>query len=334
MYLIYYTVSNPHLLFADGISFGTGARMNFKDYYKVLGVSRTATPEEIKKAYRTLALKYHPDKTKGDKTAEEKFKDINEANEVLSDPEKRGKYDRFGADWKHYQETGAQPGGFDWSKYAGSSGGKSGRMSREDFDATFSGQEVGDLFELLFGQRGGAKRGRRSAAVKGEDLDAETTISFDEAYHGSTRIVELENQTIRVAIKPGIADGQVLRIPGKGGRGYQGGSNGDLYLTIRVLPDPGFDRQGNDLHVDIAVDLYIAVLGGKTQVKTLKGTVKVDIPEGTPNGTVLRLRGLGMPIYGKKNEYGNLFVKVSIQIPEYLSAQETELFRKLAALRE
>jgi curved DNA-binding protein len=308
--------------------------MNIKDYYKVLGVSRTATPEEIKKAYRTLALKYHPDKTKGDKSAEEKFKDLNEANEVLSDPEKRRKYDRFGDDWKHYQETGAQPGGFDWSKYASNSGGKARRMSREDFDETFSGQGVGDLFELLFGQRGGARRGRRSAAVKGEDLDAETTISLEEACNGSTRLIRLDAQTIKVAIKAGITDGQVLRIPGKGGPGYQGGPSGDLYLTIRIMPDPEFDRRGNDLHVDMPVPLYTAVLGGKAQVKTLKGTVKVDIPQGTPNGTVLRLRGLGMPVYGTKNESGNLFVKVLIQIPEHLSTEETELFRKLATLRE
>ncbi|HSQ74647.1 MAG TPA: J domain-containing protein [Bacteroidota bacterium] len=193
---------------------------------------------------------------------------------------------------------------------------------------------IGDLFEMLFGQRGGTRRGRRSAGIRGEDINAETTISFEEAYGGSTRLIKLDGQTIRVAIKPGITDGQVLRIAGKGGAGYGGGPGGDLYLTVRIMPHPEFERKGNDLHVDMPVTLYTAVLGGKTQVRTLKGTVKVDIPAGTPNGTVLRLRGLGMPVYGRKNEFGNLFVKAVIQIPEHLTAQETELFRRLAALRE
>ena len=223
--------------------------MTYKDYYKVLGVGTTATPEEIKKAYRKLAFKHHPDKTKGDKAAEEKFKEINEANEVLSDPEKRKKYDQFGAEWKHYEETGAQPGGFDWSKYAADQGGQAHRVSREEFDATFADGGVGDLFELLFGQHSGQGQGRRSAAVKGEDLDAETTLSLEEAYHGSTRIIQLNGQTIRVTIKPGIADMQVLRVPGKGRAGRNGGLNGDLYLTIKIAPHPVFHREGNDLHV-------------------------------------------------------------------------------------
>jgi curved DNA-binding protein len=308
--------------------------MNFKDYYKLLGVPRTATPEEIRKAYRKLALKYHPDKTKGDKAAEEKFKDVNEANEVLSDPEKRKKYDRFGEDWKHYQESGGQPGGFDWSKYAGGPGGRGRQATREDFDTMFGEGGIGDIFEMLFGQRGGTRRGRRSAGIRGEDFNAETTISLEEAYAGSTRLIKLDGQTIRITIKPGITDGQVLRISGKGGAGYGGGPGGELYLTVRIMPHPEFERKGNDLHVDMPVALYTAVLGGKTQVRTLKDTVKVDIPAGTPNGTVLRLRGLGMPVYGRKNEFGNLFVNVVIQIPDHLTAQETELFRRLAALRE
>jgi curved DNA-binding protein len=192
---------------------------------------------------------------------------------------------------------------------------------------------VGDLFDLLFGQGGGQRRGRRTS-LKGEDLEAETTLSLEEAYHGGERLIRLDGQTIKVTIKPGIADQQVLRIAGKGGRGLNGGPNGDLFLTLRIAPHPEFERQGNDLHRDIAVDLYIAVLGGDVQVRTLKGTVKMNIPKETQNGKVLRLRALGMPVYGKKNESGNLYVKVVVQIPEHLTAQEFELFRKLAALRQ
>lgn len=308
--------------------------MTYKDYYKVLSVGETATPEEIKKAYRKLAFKYHPDQTKEDRVAEEKFKDINEANEVLSDPEKRKKYDQLGADWKHHQEAGAQSGGFDWAKYASNRGGQTHRMRQEDLDTMFAGEGDGDLFELLFGQRNGQRRGRRRAALKGEDLEAETTLALEEAYQGTTRLLQLDDQTIRVTIKPGAADQQVLRVAGKGGAGVNGGPDGDLYITIKIAPHPEFQRKGNDLHCDFSVELYTAVLGGKVQVKTLKGTVKVDIPKETPNGTALRLRGLGMPIYGQKNEFGNLFVKVVIRMPDHLSEQEIGLFRKLAALRK
>lgn len=308
--------------------------MTYKDYYKVLGVGTTATPEEIKKAYRKLAFKHHPDKAKGNKAAEEKFKEVNEANEVLSDPEKRKKYDRFGAEWKHYEEAGARPGGFDWSKYATGRSGQARRVSREEFDATFADEGAGDLFEMLFGERSGQGRGRRSGTQKGEDLAAETVLSLEEAYHGSTRLIQLDGQTIRVTIKPGIADMHVLRVSGKGRPGRNGGPNGDLYLTIKIAPHMVFRRSGNDLHRDFPVELYTAVLGGKTQVTTLKGTVKVDIPTETSNGTELRLLGLGMPVYGKKNEFGNLFVKADIRMPERLTEQEIDLFRELAALRK
>ena len=307
--------------------------MKYKDYYHILGVGTAAAPEEIKKAYRKLAFKHHPDRTKGDKAAEEKFKEINEAHEVLSDPEKRKKYDQFGAEWKHYEEAGAQPGGFDWSKYAADQGGQEHRVSREEFEASFADGRVGDLFEHLFGQHSHQGRGRRSAAVKGEDLDAQTTLSLEEAYNGSTRIIQLGGQTIRVTLKPGIADMQVLRVPGKGRSGRNAGANGDLYLTIKIAPHPVFHRRGNDLYRDVSVELYTAVLGGKTQVETLNGTVKIDIPEETLNGTELRLVGLGMPVYGEKKAFGNLFVKIDIRLPEHLREEEIELFRQLAAAR-
>jgi curved DNA-binding protein len=308
--------------------------MTYKDYYKVLGIEKTSTPAEIKKAYRSLANKYHPDKAKGDKAAEEKFKDINEANEVLSDPVKRKKYDQFGADWKHYEEAGAQPGGFDWSKYASGRGGQSRRPSAQETSEEFSDESVNDLFETLFGQRSGQGRGRRSVALKGQDLETETTLSLEEAYHGTTRLIQLNGQTIKVTIKPGAADNQMLRVAGKGGGGAGGGPNGDLFLHIKIAQHPEFQRYGNDLHRNLPVELYTALLGGKTQVKTLKNKVTVNIPKGTPNGKELRLRGLGMPVYAKKNEFGNMLVKVDIVLPEHLSEHETDLFKELAGLRK
>lgn len=308
--------------------------MTYKDYYKVLGVAETATPEEIKSAYRKFALKYHPDRTRGDKAAEEKFKEVNEANEVLSDPQKRKKYDQFGKDWNHYQEAGAQPGGFDWSKYASGQSGKAHRMSSEELDAMFAEEGAADLFELLFGQQSGQRRGRKAYTIKGEDLEAETSLLLEEAYHGTTRLIKVGDQTIRVTIHPGIEDRHVLRVSGKGTAGMNGGANGDLYLTVNVASHPDFQRKGNDLYCDLPVALYTAVLGGTTKIKTLKGTVKVNIPKETPNGRVLRLRGLGMPIYDKKNEFGNLYVKVLIQLPDHLDKEELDLFKKLAALQK
>jgi curved DNA-binding protein len=308
--------------------------MTYKDYYKDLGVGKNATPAEIKRAYRRLALKYHPDKNSGDKSAEERFKVISEANEVLSDPVKRKKYDQFGADWKHYEEAGAQPGGFDWSKYASNRSGQTHRASTHESDTMFMDEGVNDLFEMLFGQRSGQRRGKRSVVVKGEDLVTETTLSLEEAYHGTARLIHLNGQTIKVTIKPGVADQQRLRIAGKGGSGLNGGPNGDLYLTVKIGPHPEFHRKGNDLQRDLPVELYTAILGGKVQIKTLKGKITVNISKGTPNGKELRLRGLGMPVYAKKNEFGNLLVKVDILLPEHLSEEELDLFRKLESLRK
>jgi curved DNA-binding protein len=308
--------------------------MTYKDYYKILGVVKTATQDEIKKAYRKLANKYHPDKTKGDKAAEEKFKDINEANGILSDPVKRKKYDQFGEDWKHYEESGQQPGGFDWSKYTGSRSGQEHTMSQEEFNAMFGEEGLGNIFETIFGQQNEGRSGRRTRASKGEDFEAETALTLEEAYHGSTRLLKINNQTIKITMKPGIADGQVLRVAGKGGRGSNGGSNGDLYITIRIAPHAEFQRRGNDLYCDRTIGLYTAILGGKARIKTINNTVNVDIPKETPNGKVLRLLGLGMPVYGTKNEFGNMYVTIAIQVPDHLNEQEIDLFRKLSMLRK
>ena len=308
--------------------------MIYKDYYKDLGVEKTATPAEIKKAYRTLANKYHPDKNDGAKSAEERFKIISEANEVLKDPIKRKKYDQFGAEWKHYQESGAKPGGFDWSKYTSGNGGQTHRTGRYESNTIFDDEGVNDLYEILFGQRSGQQRRRQSVVIKGEDLATETSLSLYEAYHGTARLIQLHGQKIKVTINPGVSNNQKLRIPGKGGNGLSGGPNGDLYLNVKIASHHKFQRNGNNLYADLPVNLYTAILGGKTEIISLKGNVTINIPKGTQNGKELRLKGLGMPVYGKNNEFGNMFVKVGILLPEQLSEDELDMFRKLAVMQK
>ena len=312
---------------------GTVPNMNYIDYYKVLGVSSAATAAEIKKAYRALAVKYHPDKNKGNKAVGDKFTEINDANQVLGDPEKRKTYDQLGADRKRFEESGANPGGFDWSKYSDRAGAQRQGTGPDPFESVFTQGGDGDLFEMLFGARGGGRSGRPNTPRKGDDLSAETTLSLEEAYQGTSRTIQLSGQMIKVTIPPGIADKQTLRVGGKGGAGENGGHMGDLYLTLNVAPHSEFVRKGDDLYRDFPVELYTAMLGGKAQVKTLKGTVKIDIPKETPNHKEFRLTGLGMPIFGRKNEYGNLLVSVGVKLPDHLSAQEFDLVKQLAALR-
>jgi curved DNA-binding protein len=311
--------------------------MIYKDYYKILGIGKNASTDEVKKAYRKLAIKYHPDKNKGDKTAEDRFKEINEAHEVLSDPEKRKKYDTFGEDWRHYQAAGGNESQFDWSKYARQRGGaQAGNRDQEfgsfEFRDIFGGQGASDFFETLFGRGPTASAGRRTSTRKGQDAEAELSIALEEAYHGATKHFDLNGQTIRIRINPGIEDKQILRLSGKGSPGPRGGQAGDLYLSIRVLPHPEFERKGNDLYRNLPVPLYTAVLGGKVEVNTLKGTVKVDIQPGTQNGQTLRLAGLGMPLYSEEGRFGDLYVKTVVQIPTQLGDEEQRLFRKLAEL--
>ncbi len=313
--------------------------MEYKDYYKVLGVSKSATKDEIKKAYRKLAVKYHPDKNKGNKQAEEKFKEINEANEVLSDDEKRKKYDQFGENWQYYEQSGNQ-GGFDWGRYANQGGQTEYTFTGGGSD--FGGSGFSDFFETLFGGGGFGStqtRGRRRSTgrtgqLKGEDLSGELSITLDDAYHGAEKLFDLNGQSIKLKIKPGISDGQVLKLTGKGNPGHAGGSAGDLLLKINVLSDPVFERKGNDLHTTMNVSLYTAVLGGKSPLRTFKGTINVTIPKESQNGKVMRLQGMGMPVYGKSNQFGDLYAKVSTEIPTGLSAKETELFQELQKLRK
>ena len=320
--------------------------MQYKDYYAILGVDKNASEKDIKRAYRKLATKYHPDKNQGNKEAEEKFKEINEAYQVLSDPEKRQKYDTLGANWEAYEK-----GGFDWSQYAGQRGGGGGRTFYFEGDPSqfFGGGETGgfsDFFEMFFGRgsrqtedvfsqfrQAGSGAGRRVRPMKGRDLQAELEITLLEAYQGSKRTFELNGKKLRMTIKPGAYDGQKLKIKGQGMPGAHGGPAGDLYITLRVLPDPRFIREGDNLIYQAKVDLYTAVLGGQLEVPSLSGTVRINIPKGTQPGKLLRLKGKGMPLYGKPNQFGDLLVKVDVVIPSNLSQEETELFEKLRRMR-
>ncbi len=306
--------------------------MDYKDYYKTIGVEKNATADEIKKAYRKLAIKYHPDKTKDDKQAEEKFKEVTEAYEVLGDAEKRKKYDSFGENWKHAQansNTGnQQPGtgyGGDFSGFDFGSGSAFREYSTEE--PTFS-----EFFEMLFGRRPGEPKSGGGVRRKGHDYRADLTITLTEAYQGTERLIDVNNQKLRIKLKPGIENEQVIKLKDKGAAGTNGAANGDLYITIHVAEDAYFDRKGNDLYTDIAVDLYTAVLGGKATVGTLKGNIKVDIPEGTDHGKVLRLKNAGMPVYAQANTFGDLYVRIQVRIPKNLSEQEKSLFRQLASL--
>lgn len=306
--------------------------MSYKNYYAILGVDAAATPEEIRRAYRTLAVKYHPDKNNGNAAACEKFVEINEANQVLGDPAKRKTYDQFGADRKQYEARGSGTGSFDWSRYARPGSSRGPAMNPDQYESMFGGDSDGDLFDMLFGRQGGLQSRAARTARRGADLRAETTISLEDAFHGASQSIRLEALTIKVAIPVGIASGQVLRIAGKGMAGYSGGGSGDLYLSIVVSPHADFHRKGNDLYRDCQIGLYTAILGGKALIKTLKGAVKVDVQPNTPNNAVLRLQGLGMPVFGTKNEYGSLFVTVDVLLPEHPGTVELDLFRQLAAV--
>lgn len=297
--------------------------MEYKDYYKVLGVGRSATQDEIKKAYHKLAIKYHPDKNPGDKAAEEKFKEISEAYEVLSNAESRKKYDELGANWKQYENAGfGGRGGF--QGFGGQGFGASGFS--EFFERFFGGRGGGFDFGDIggFGNFGG--RGR-SRAMKGQDMSASLNLTLREAYFGSQRLINIGSQTIKVSIKPGVKDGQTLRVKGKGNPGVNGGENGDLMMKINIAKDNEYQRDGDDLIKNINVDVYTAILGGKIAVETMKGTVNVPIKPQTQNNSVLRLKGLGMPHYGQEGE-GVLLLKVQLSLPEKFSEKELELIRQ------
>lgn len=305
--------------------------MNFKDYYKILGVERKASAEEIKKAYRKLAVKYHPDKNPGNKAAEEKFKEMNEAHEVLGNEEKRKKYDELGENWNQHQQHGGREGNFDWSKWQ--NGGGRQRQTYSSGEDMFEEEgDFSDFFSNIFGSSAG-RSSRARHPRKGQDYEAQLSISLEEAYTGTTRQLETDGEKLQIKIKPGVKEGQLLRMKGKGGHGMNSGPRGDVLMSVHVAPHPVFERKGDDLHCDIPVELYTAVLGGKTLIHTLKGDIRMDIAKETDSGKVLRLKGMGMPKFGRENEFGDLYAKVKIITPKNLKEEERELYKKLASLR-
>ncbi len=309
--------------------------MEYKDYYKILGVAKNASPAEIKKAFRKLAVKFHPDKNPSNKAAEEKFKEANEANEVLSDPEKRKKYDELGENWNKQAQGRNGKEGFDWSKWQTHGDSNSyGFSGNQDFqDGNASQTDFSDFFESVFGGRAyGSRSGNRP--VKGEDYSAESTLSLEEAYLGTTRQLHVNSSVFEIKIKPGVRDGQTLRMKGKGGKGRNGAADGDILITIHITEHPHFKIKDSDLYAETFVSVYTLLLGGKAIVRTLKGSMKIDIPKETENGKTLRLKGLGMPLFGKPTEFGNLYLKVNALLPKNLSEKEIALLKELEEVRK
>jgi curved DNA-binding protein len=313
--------------------------MEYRDYYKILGVERNATEQDIKKAYRKLALKYHPDRNPGNKEAEEKFKEINEAYQVLSDPQKRSRYDQLGEQYFRYQQAGGAPGGFDWSQWVGQQQYQPGgatRVNVEDLEDLFGGG-FSDFFTQIFGGMGGTRtsgRGGRTrrgtrAPEQPRSYDQPVGISFHEAYNGTQRTIQVDSRRLEVKIPAGAKTGTRVRIAGGGPPGPNG-QNADLYLVIEVAADPKFEVKGNDIYTDTSVDLYIAVLGGHATVVTPSGNVSLTIPAGTQPGQTFRLSGRGMPLLKNPQSHGDLYVRAKVQIPRNLTDSQRKLFEQIS----
>lgn len=303
--------------------------MAYIDYYKVLGLDKNASTDDIKKAYRKLARKHHPDLNPNNEEAKKTFQQINEANEVLSDPEMRRKYDQYSAQYGEHWRQGEEyekarqaqgqrqtAGGEDWGEYTFSGG-----QSEGDFS---------DFFESLFGRRSSSGGGRSSMKFKGEDYQTQLHLTLAEAAKTHQQVLTVNGKKIRITIPAGVEDGQVIKLKGHGGQGVNGGPNGDLYITFVIEQDPRFRRQGDDLHTTATIDLYTAMLGGETLVDTLDGKVKLKINPETQSGTKTRLKGKGYPVYKQEGQHGDLYVTIEVKLPTNLTEKEKELFRQLA----
>jgi curved DNA-binding protein len=300
--------------------------MEYKDYYKILGVERTAAEKDIKRAYRKLAVQYHPDKNPGDSRAEARFKEINEAYEVLGDPAKRAKYDQLGSSYQAWERMGGAPGGFDWSQWmSGMPGGV--RVDVGDLGDIFGGG-FSEFFQAMFGGMGA----RTQAPRRGRDLEQPVRISLSEAYHGARRALARGGKRLDVTIPPGASTGTRVRLSGQGAGGQA--QAGDLYLLVEVEPDGRFERQGDDLLVDASTDLYTALLGGEVKVPTPSGDVVLTVPAGSQPGQTFRLKGRGMPLLRQPSAHGDLFARLSVVLPTHLTDEERELVTRLAKLRK
>ena len=293
--------------------------MEYKDYYKILGVDRKANSDEIRKAYRKLAKQYHPDYNPNNNQAEERFKEINEAYEVLNDSQKRSHYDRLGSDYSQWQRRGT-PGDFDWSRYGGYPGG--GNVSMDDLNDLFGGGGFSDFFQTIFGMGG-----RPSARSQPQGYQQEFEVTLEEAYRGTTRRIQTDGKEKIVRIPAGVRTGSKVRVAGAGPNGL------DLYLIVDVKEDKRFERQGNDVHTTAAVDAFTAILGGEAQVETMEGKVTLNIPAGTQPEQVFRLAGRGMPHLKDTKQKGDLYVKVKVQIPKYLSPRQRELLDEASRIK-
>jgi DnaJ-class molecular chaperone len=322
--------------------------VEFKDYYSTLGVAKSASEKEIKQAFRKLARKHHPDVNPGDKAAEAKFKEVNEAYEVLGDPAKRKKYDELGANWRMYEQAGAgggagSPFGGQWNVNVGGGGGGYRTMTQEEMEEMFGDSNpFSDFFTTFFGGGGAegagsrARRGRTRQRA-GRDVEHEIELTLEDAYHGATRRLALKHEgharTVDVRIPAGVGDGSRVRVSGEGEHGIGGAAAGDLYLRIRLVPHPQFERKGRDLYVKVPVPVTTSVLGGEAEVPTLTGRpARLRIPPLTQNGQVFRLKGFGMPAVGKTHENGDLYGRVDVQLPTQLSPEERTHYEALAKL--
>ncbi len=306
--------------------------MAYIDYYKVLGIDKKASEEDIKKAYRKLARKLHPDLNPNDKEAHKKFQEINEANEVLSDPDKRKKYDAYGENWQHAdqfeQARKQQQARSNRQPFEGSNS-----PFGEGFEYNFSeGEEGGfsDFFSSLFGNRGSG--GKRQTQYRGQDYNAELHLSLQQAYATHQQTLNVNGKPVRITVPAGVADGQVIKLKGYGAPGVNGGPAGDLYITFIIEPNNNFKRLDNDLYTTVPLPLYTAVLGGDITIDTLGGRLKLKVKPETQNGTKARLKGKGFPVYKKEGEWGDLIITYNIQIPTGLTEEQKELFTQLSKL--
>lgn len=303
--------------------------MAYIDYYHILGVGKTATQDEIKKAYKKLARKHHPDLNPNDPDAQRRFQELNEANEVLSDPEKRKKYDQYGENWKHADEFEAQRQRYQQQgDGAGGMGGGMGGGGYWSSGGDFSGDgEFSDFFESLFGSRGG--RSGRSAGFRGQDYNAELQLSLNDAATTHKQVLNVNGKSIRITVPAGIADGQTIKLKGQGAPGINGGPAGDLYIKFVIRNDTAFKRLGDNLYITVPIDLYTAVLGGEQTVDTLNGKVKLKVKPETQNNSKVRLKGKGFPVYKKDGVFGDLIVTFTVNIPTNLTEKQKELFREI-----